>query len=234
MKVLVIIPAYNEEDSIERVIENLQSKNSTVDYVIVNDCSQDNTRAICEKNNYNFVNLPVNLGIGGGVQTGYLYAREHGYDIAIQMDGDGQHRPEFIETVIAPIIDGQADVVIGSRFLTREGFQSTGLRRFGIKFLSITIRLCSGIKVNDVTSGFRAVNRKFIEIYAEDYAQDYPEPEAIMAAALHGARVMEVPVLMEKRIGGLSSIRSFKSVYYMIKVSLAIVLQRIVFRRKEQ
>ncbi len=233
-KILIIIPAYNEEDSIERVIDSLSRCSIKVDHVIINDCSKDNTKEICATNKYNVVNLPINLGIGGGVQTGYLYARDNGYDIAIQMDGDGQHNPKYIEDVIRPIRNNEADVVIGSRFITNDGFQSTGMRRLGIKLLSFTIKLCSGVRINDVTSGFRAINRKFIEIYADDYAQDYPEPEAIVLASLKGGRITEVPVIMEEREGGVSSITMARSVYYMIKVSLAIIMQRLIMIRKEK
>ncbi len=231
MKILIIIPAYNESENIENVIKNLHANNALVDYVIINDCSKDNTKELCQEKGFNIVNLPVNLGIGGGVQTGYLYAYENGYDIAIQMDGDGQHNPAYINSVIEPIIKGEADIAIGSRFVTKEGFQSTGLRRFGISLLSTVIRICSGVVVKDVTSGFRAVNREFIKYYADNYAQDYPEPEAIVAAAMQGCRIKEVPVIMEERQGGTSSITALKSVYYMMKVSMAIVLQRMIVQR---
>jgi glycosyltransferase involved in cell wall biosynthesis len=233
MKILAIIPCYNEEKNVDKVVQNItnyasSSCNSTIEYLIVNDCSKDNTLEICKGKNYNYINLPVNLGIGGGVQAGYLYAYERGYDIAIQHDGDGQHDPCYFYDVISPILSGQADIVIGSRFLDREGFQSTGLRRLGITFLSILIYLCTGVKIHDVTSGYRAVNRKFIELFAFHYAQDYPEPEAIMDAALRKARILEVPVIMHEREEGKSSISPVKSIYYMVKVSLAILLHRLV------
>jgi len=233
MKILAIIPCYNEEKNIDKVVQNITNNassgsNSSIDYLIINDCSKDDTLEICKKKKYNYINLPVNLGIGGGVQAGYLYAYERGYDIAIQHDGDGQHDPCYFGDVISPILSGQADIVIGSRFLDREGFQSTGLRRLGITFLSILIYFCTGVKIRDVTSGYRAVNRKFIEIFAAHYAQDYPEPEAIMDAALKKARILEVPVIMREREEGKSSISPVKSVYYMVKVSLAILLHRLV------
>lgn len=151
---------------------------------------------------------------------------EHGYDIAIQFDGDGQHDARYLEDLIAPIESGQADVVIGSRFIEKEGFQSTGLRRLGINFLSGLIHILCGVKVRDVTSGMRAVNRRMIEQFAADYAQDYPEPEAILTAGLAGAKITEVPVQMRERQGGESSINPVRSVYYMIKVSLALILFR--------
>jgi glycosyltransferase involved in cell wall biosynthesis len=235
MKILVIIPCYNEEKNIDRVVQNIQNyklpndlSNCIIDYLIVNDCSDNTTLEICKRKNYNYINLPVNLGIGGGVQAGYLYAYERGYDIVIQHDGDGQHDPCYFGDVISPILAGQADIVIGSRFLAKEGFQSSGLRRFGIAFLGKMIFLCTGIKVHDVTSGYRAVNRKYIKLFADHYAQDYPEPEAIMDAALYKAKILEVAVIMREREEGKSSISPIKSIYYMIKVSLAILFHRLV------
>lgn len=232
LKTLIIIPSYNEQENIKQVVENLINNYPEFDYIVINDCSSDNTRKILEENKYNYINLPVNLGIGGGVQTGYKYALEHGYDIAIQMDGDGQHDPKFFKNVIEPIENGNADIVIGSRFIQNEGFQSTIVRRLGINFLSSLINIVSGTKVKDVTSGYRAINRKFIEIYAREYAQDYPEPEAIVNAAMHNARILEYPVIMFERSGGTSSISPFKSIYYMIKVSIAIILYRITFDKR--
>lgn len=232
MKVLVIIPAYNEEKSICNVIEKLRSDYPKADYVVINDCSKDNTLQVLKLVNANYINLPMNLGIGGGVQTGYKYAYQNGYDIAIQIDGDGQHDTSYLVDVIKPIEEGEADIVIGSRFINKKGFQSSGMRRFGIRFLSTLIALCCGTKIHDVTSGFRAVNRKYLEIYAKEYPVDYPEPEAIVKASVSGARIMEIPVIMKERETGVSSISPLKSVYYMIKVSLAILLCRISSRRK--
>ena len=230
--VLVIIPCYNEQENIERVVNRLIATCPEVDYLVVNDCSTDNSEAILRKNHYNHVTLPVNLGIGGGVQTGYRYARDNGYQIAVQMDGDGQHSPAYLETVIAPVRSGEMDQCIGSRFLEKEGFQSSPLRRFGIKFLSALIYLLSGVKVHDVTSGFRATGPELTAFFAENYAPDYPEPEAIMTATLEGFKIGEAPVIMEERLGGVSSIRSFKSAYYMIKVSLALIIDRMSRHRK--
>lgn len=231
MKTLIIIPAYNEAENIERVVENLKNNYPQYDYIVINDCSTDSTAEICKKNGYNYLSLPCNLGIGGGVQTGYKYALENNYDIAVQMDGDGQHDPEFLDDLTEKIKNGQADVCIGSRFITKEGFQSSGMRRFGIGFLSSLIKLCCKAEVKDVTSGYRAVNRRFIEIYSKNYADDYPEPEAIVSAKLYGARICEIPVVMKEREGGVSSISPLKSVYYMIKVSLAILFYRITFNK---
>lgn len=227
MKILVIIPAYNEEASILQVIQKLKKDCPRADYVVINDCSSDDTLLKLEDADASYINLPLNLGIGGGVQTGYKYALKNNYDIAIQIDGDGQHDTKYLEDVITPIERGEADVVIGSRFITKEGFQSSGMRRMGINFLSGLIRLCCGTKVHDVTSGYRAVNKQGIKLYAGEYPVDYPEPEAIVKASVMGMRIKEVPVIMQERKTGKSSISAFSSVYYMIKVSLAIILCRI-------
>lgn len=228
-KVLIIIPAYNESENIGRVAQNLMDAAPQYDYLIVNDGSTDDTLGICERAGFSYLDLPINLGIGGAVQAGYVYARKNGYDIAVQMDGDGQHDIAYLEDMLQPILAGEADVVIGSRFLKKEGFQSSQSRRIGIGILSFLIRLTTGKKIMDVTSGFRAVNRMFIDIYAKDYPTDYPEPEAIVTAVMHRGRVQEVPVRMKAREGGTSSITLRKSVYYMIKVTLAILICRLSY-----
>lgn len=228
-KILMIIPAYKEAENIENLLSNISNNCPQYDYVIVNDGSKDETRHICQKNGYNFIDLPINLGIGGAIQAGYKYAEREGYAIAVQIDGDGQHDVSQIDNVIEPLLRGTHDIAIGSRFIQKEGFQSSSLRRMGIRFLSGLIRICTGIKILDVTSGYRAVNRKFIEIYAEDYPSDYPEPEAIVAAIMHKGRIAEIPVEMKERQAGISSIHTWKSVYYMIKVTLAILICRISF-----
>lgn len=231
MKTLIIIPAYNEEGSILSTIEDIKTYAPDVDFVVINDCSTDRTKQILINAGANVVNLPVNLGIGGGVQTGYQYALENDYDIAIQFDGDGQHMAEYLHDLMAPIERGEANVTIGSRFIKKEGFQSSALRRFGIVFLSTLIKLLCGVRVHDVTSGMRAVDRKTIALFAEYYAQDYPEPEAIVASNLAGAHIVEIPVQMRERQSGKSSIHSLKSIYYMIKVSIALIAYRITHRR---
>lgn len=226
-KILIIIPAYNEQENILDTIRDLDRFCPEIDRIVINDDSKDCTKKILVDNNICFIDLPVNLGIGGGVQTGYLYAFENGYDIAVQMDGDGQHCASELYKIVQPILRGEADVVIGSRFLEKEGFQSSFLRRAGIYFLSVLIQCCTGERVRDVTSGFRAVNQKFIEIFAKEYAQDYPEPEAIVAVSKNKGRIREIPVIMRERKNGESSISAIKSVYYMVKVSLAVVFQKI-------
>ena len=229
----MIIPAYNEAENIKGVLDSLKQAPVETDYVVVNDCSTDNTVDILKEYGANYLSLPINLGIGGCVQSGYRFALEQGYDIAVQMDGDGQHDPQFLDKVIAPIVSGQADLVIGSRFLEKEGFQSSALRRLGIKWLSRLIRLCCGKRVFDITSGFRAASKQVIAFFADHYAQDFPEPEAIMASVLEGFRVEEVPVRMNERTGGQSSIGGFKSLYYMIKVTISLLIYRIGIKKKK-
>lgn len=233
MKCLIIIPAYNEELNIEQVIKNIEDRCPNADYLVVNDCSADETRKVLQNIHASYVSAPVNLGIGGAVQTGYQYALQYDYDIAIQVDGDGQHDVTYVAEMIRTIESEEADIVIGSRFIDKEGFQSSGLRRTGINLLSLLIFCMCGKKIKDVTSGFRAVNREFIRIYAENYPDDYPEPEAIVTAVLYGGRIKEIPVIMKERISGKSSIDLRKSIYYMIKVSLAIFICRVSlgFRR---
>ena len=231
MKALVIIPAYNEALNIVHTVESLQKACPDIDYVIVNDCSGDETEQICREHGFHYLTLPINLGIGGGMQTGYRYAAANGYDVAIQLDGDGQHNPEYIRELIAPIERGEADLVIGSRFINKEGFQTSRMRRAGINILGAVLRLCGHVKITDATSGFRAASKEVITFFVNNYAQDYPEPESIIAASTSGYRVKEVPVVMNERTAGVSSISTFKSVYYMIKVTLAILIYRIAGKK---
>lgn len=219
-RVLIIIPAYNEEASIKTTVESVKALG--YDYVVVNDGSSDQTLKVCQENDYNLLNLTINLGIGGAVQAGHKYAYEHGYDIDVQLDGDGQHDPAFIEKLVKQIALG-ADLVIGSRFIENtEGFQSTALRRLGINWLSRWIRLLTKEKITDPTSGFRACGPKAIELFCSVYPIDYPEPDSIATALRNGLSVKEMPVIMRERQGGSSSIGGFSSIYYMIKVTLAI------------
>lgn len=228
-KVILIIPAYNEAENIDRVVQNIVNNYPEYDYVIVNDGSTDQTYEICRQKGYHVLNLSVNLGIGGAVQAGYLYAKRNHYEIAVQIDGDGQHDVAYVRDVIEPIRQGQADVVVGSRFMEKEGFQSSASRRMGILLLSTFIKICTGKRVYDVTSGFRAVNTKFIDIYGMDYPRDYPEPEALVIAMVYGGKVKEVPVVMRERQSGTSSINLKRSIYYMVKVTLAIFIRRLSY-----
>lgn len=223
---LIIIPAYNEQNNILRTCRTLD-RVKDVDYVVINDGSKDDTEQILCENNIPHVELIENLGIGGAVQTGYKYAKLEGYDIAVQFDGDGQHRAEDLEAVIRPLLKGEADMSIGSRFVSsrKEGFRSSMMRRAGIKTISTAIKLKTHKRIYDTTSGYRAINRKLIEQFANDYSSEYPEPISIVAALLNGAKIKEVPVTMVARGGGKSSITMHKSVYYMINVVLQILIQ---------
>lgn len=234
MKVLVIIPCYNEAENICAVVQNLKSTCPDVDYLVINDCSTDNSAELLRRAGYNYLDLPINLGIGGGVQCGYRYAHDNGYDITVQMDGDGQHDPAYLNDVLTPVMSGELDMCIGSRFIAKEGFQTSFMRRVGIQFLSHLIRLLTGQRVLDVTSGYRACNKELTAYYSRNYAQDYPEPEAIVSAIVSGYRVGEVAVCMNERMGGVSSINTLKSGYYMVKVSLSLVIHRLGVSKKKR
>ena len=227
MKKLVIIPAFNEEGNLEKTIKDIKDNAPDFDYVIINDCSTDKTLEMCRRHRFSYLNLPVNLGIGGAVQTGYRYAYEHGYDVAVQVDGDGQHDPEFLDTMAAYLVNHNLDMVIGSRFIEKKGFQSSYTRRMGIKFFTGLIKLMTGKTITDPTSGLRMIGRNAMGLFAYDYPRDYPEPESVVAILRRNMKVEEIPVVMKAREGGVSSISLKKSVYYMIKVPLAILIERI-------
>lgn len=227
IKSIVIIPAYNEEKSIVKTVQDICEHAPEFDYVIINDCSMDHTLSVCREQNLHVLNLPVNLGIGGAVQTGFLYAYKNGYDYAIQFDGDGQHDAQYLQEMRDYMIEQNADMLIGSRFLEKEGFQSTGMRRFGIRYFSALIKLFTGQRITDPTSGMRMINRDILAMYSESYPKDYPEPESVVAIINSGKKVMEYPVVMRKRMEGTSSISPLKSIYYMIKVSLAIFFEML-------
>ena len=227
MKSLVIIPAYNEEKSILKTVNDIKENAKSFDYVIVNDCSMDKTLELCREHGLCVLNLPVNLGIGGAVQTGYLYAYKNGYDYAVQFDGDGQHDASYLEAMRDYMKDRDVDLLIGSRFLEKEGFQSSGLRRFGIRYFSHLIKLLTGVRITDPTSGMRMADRSVMEIYANCYPKDYPEPESAVAILNVGKKIEEYPVKMREREEGVSSISPVRSVYYMIKVTLAILVEAL-------
>lgn len=227
MKKLAIIPAYNEAGCIQKTVGDLQTHAPDYDYVIVDDCSTDDTLAICREMGYRVISLPVNLGIGGGVQTGYLYALRNGYDLAVQFDGDGQHNASYLPLMEKKLVGEGLDMVIGSRYIEKEGFQSSGLRRVGIRYFTFFIRLLTGKRITDPTSGMRMVNRATLSLFAKDYPKDYPEPESVVTLLKRGMRVEEVPVRMNERVSGTSSINTWESIYYMVKVSLAICMAAI-------
>ena len=232
MKKLIIIPAYNESESLLKVIEDIKTNAPGYDYVVINDASTDNTKEICLKNNIHFLDLASNLGIGGAVQTGYQYALFEGYDVAVQLDGDGQHGAASLPAMEEKLIAEDADMVIGSRFIDKEGFQSTWLRRSAIKYFTWLIKICTKQTITDPTSGLRLCNRRTIKQFASLYPWDYPEPESTTTILKMGYKVLEVPVVMHARQGGKSSLSNpFKSMFYMIKVTAGIIIES-VGRRK--
>lgn len=231
MKVLVIIPAYNEEGAIVETISNLKKNTTDVDYVIIDDCSKDKTLQICKENNFNVIHLPINLGIGGAVQTGYKYAYENNYDVAIQMDADGQHDAKYIPELVNKIKEGY-DLVIGSRFIEKQGFQSTLIRRMGINLYSAIIKIFTKKVIKDTTSGYRATSKRVIKIFANSYPVDYPEPETNAFIAKNDYKIIEIPMEMKQRDTGASSITPIKSIYYAVKVGLAVMLA-CIFKNRE-
>ena len=232
-KVLLIIPAYNEEENIANVyksITNYNKKNKIkYDVIVINDGSKDNTLKILKDNKIPHVNLIHNLGIGGAVQTGYKYAFYNDYDIAVQFDGDGQHDIRYVKDIIEPLLNEKADMVIGSRFIdkSRKGFKSSASRRLGIKIISAFMRFATRKKIYDTTSGFRAVSKKIISDFAVSYPSEYPEPITTAELMIKGYRVKEVAVEMKERMGGKSSIHTWKNIYYMMNVSLALLAIKI-------
>ena len=224
MKMLVIIPAYNEEASVAAVVGRVKSCLPEADILVVNDGSHDRTAERAENSGARVIELSFNLGIGGAMQTGYMYAKRWGYEIAVQVDADGQHDPSYIKTMLEPVMEGRADVVIGSRYVHKTTYRSTFLRRTGMVFFSVLVRLLTGLRVKDTTSGFRVVNRKVIEYFADRYPSDYPEVDVLIKLYKRHFWVAEVPVEMAERQGGKSSITLLRSVYYMVKVSLSLII----------
>lgn len=225
MRVAAIVPAFNEARNLPRLADGLRRWAPDCDVCVVDDGSTDETAKVARSLGWTVLRLPLNLGIGGAVQAGYLWAFERGHDVAVQLDGDAQHDPAFLEALLAPIVAGRADLVVGSRFLSGEaGFRSTAVRRAGIRYLSWFLRLRCGARVTDPTSGFRAASRRAIELFARYYPSDYPEPEAIALARRAGLGVAEVPVRMHERAHGRSSITALRTLYYLVKVSLALVI----------
>jgi hypothetical protein len=221
-KILVIIPAYNEEGSVGKVIERLEAVLPRSDIMVVNDGCTDLTSEIAKSKGAIVLDLPFNLGIGGAMQAGYKYAYENGYDVAIQVDADGQHDPKEIPKLLHALAEKKVDMAVGSRFLGDSEFKSSIARRVGISLFSKVISTIAGQRITDSTSGFRAVSRKAIQLFASNYPQDYPEPEAVVLLHQCGLKMGEVSVGMSKRYSGESSITKIRSVYYVVKVLLAI------------
>lgn len=230
MKVLLIIPSYNEEENVlqnyQRIVEYNKKHKTNYDAIVINDGSSDKTEEICIRESIPYISLVHNLGIGGAVQTGYKYALYHDYDIAIQFDGDGQHDVSYVKDIIEPIKQKKANMVIGSRFIDKSSskFQSSKARRIGIQVISFFIKLVTGKKIYDTTSGFRAVDRELIQRFANSYPVEYPEPVSTTEVLKDKYLVEEVAVSMNERENGVSSIRAWKNIYYMFNVVLSILL----------
>ncbi|GBF78094.1 hypothetical protein PA598K_06699 [Paenibacillus sp. 598K] len=225
-EILIIVPAFNEAEGIRRVVEDIRLQIPYADVLVVNDGSADATGEQAALGGAAVVHLSCNLGIGGAVQTGYQYAAAHGYSYAAQMDGDGQHDPADFASMLQTLQEHDSDMVVGSRFVEKRGFQSTRLRRLGIELLSGLLSRLLGRSVTDPTSGYRICGRRALRLFSVDYPTDYPEVEALVQLDNCGYTFREVPVVMRERIAGVSSISAFKSVYYMIKVILAVLIAR--------
>lgn len=226
MNTLVIVPAWNEENNIESTIQDIRSRGFH-EIVVIDDGSYDGTALKCAAAGVRSVRLPFNLGIGAAVQTGLCYARKYGYDTVVRADGDGQHDPAFIKDLLKGLEDG-ADLVIGSRFLHPDSqYRSSFVRRVGIHFFSWLISALVGAKVSDPTSGYQAFGKRAIGLFSRVYPTDFPEPEATVIARRAGLVIAEVPVKMRFRLSGVSSIRYLRTLYYMVKVTLAILLDML-------
>jgi glycosyltransferase involved in cell wall biosynthesis len=226
---IAVVPAFDEERSIGRVVDELRAFDPGLDVVVVSDGSSDRTSAVAAEHGAHVVQLPFNLGIGGAVQTGFRYAWENGYDVVVRCDGDGQHIPSELPKVLAPVLAGEADIAVGSRFIAGDGYRSSATRRVAIRFLGLVVSAIARQRVTDTTSGFQALNRRALALFAADYTHDYPEVEGIVMTLKHRLRLREVPVEMREREHGDSSITALRSVYYMAKVLLALFVG--LFRR---
>jgi len=217
------VPAFNEEEAVGRVIDGIRAYDEGFEIVVVDDGSRDRTADVARACGAHVLRLPFNLGIGGAVQTGFRYAYENGFDLAVRLDGDGQHDPDHLDAVVAPVLSGDADIAVGSRYLgDGDGYRSSAPRRIGIRILASAVSLLTRQRITDPTSGFQALNRKAITLFAADYPHDYPEVEGLVLVVRHRLRLCEVPVEMRPRTTGQSSIRAASSVYYMVKVLLAL------------
>ena len=226
-KILIIVPAYNEAKTIKSVVNQINNNIPEADILVINDCSNDETENILNEENITHIDLISNLGIGGAMQTGYIYALKNNYDIAVQIDGDGQHDPYNIKEILKPIRENISDMVIGSRYVEKTSYKTPILRKMGMIYFKKLINLITNKKINDTTSGYRAVNKEIIKLFAKDYPKDYPEVEVLVKLNKKGFRVLEVPVEMHERKEGFSSITPVKSVYYMIKVTFSLMKRAV-------
>lgn len=224
MKKLVIIPAFNEEQNIKCVVDSINSSGLDVDIVVVNDGSRDDTSRVAREAGARVIDLPINLGIGGAVQAGFLYAYQMDYDAAIQVDGDGQHDVKDLSKLIIAIENEEADVIIGSRFVEKSDYKPSIARNLGINFFSKLVSILIRYRVTDTTSGYRCINKKAISLFAQYYPMDYPEVEAIVYAHKMGLRIKEIPVDMNPRLSGKSSISLLNGLYYLIKVTVMLLV----------
>jgi len=231
VRAIALVPALNEERTIASVVAELRAFDAQLEVLVIDDGSHDRTAEVARRAGARVLRLPYNLGIGGAVQTGFRYAFENGFDLAVRVDGDGQHDPSQLAAVIGPVARGETDIAVGSRYLgpRGEGYRSSATRRIGIRILARIVSLLTRQRITDPTSGFQALNRKAITLFAADYPHDYPEVEAIVLVERHRLRLVEVPIAMRPRAAGRSSIRALSSVYYMVKVLLALFVG--TFRR---
>lgn len=231
---LVIVPAFNEQDSVGGVIEEIRRFDTKLEIIVVDDGSDDRTAEVARAHGVHVVSLPFNLGIGAAVQTGFRYALANGFDLAVQIDADGQHVPSELPKLFAPLEAGEADLVIGSRFAGERAFRSSFTRRIGIRLFALTVSAIARRRLTDTTSGFRAVSRRGIVLFAADYPHDYPEVEATVMIVKHRLRLKEVPVRMRERTSGRSSITALRSFYYITKVLLALFVELFRSRKAPQ
>ncbi len=236
-KILILLPAYNEADNVGGVIDDIRLVISNLEYacdiLVVDDGSTDNTIDIARERKAEVVRLPLNAGIGVALQAGFKFGLECGYEAIVRLDADGQHVASYIPAVLEPVLSGEADLCIGSRFLKRQGYQASGMRRLGIAWFSALVKLLFGKTVTDPTSGFQAMSRRLVELYARDYASDYPEVEALVNTLRNGFEVKEAPIVMKERQAGRSSIDWFESIYYALKVTTVVFVSILKGRRKE-
>lgn len=225
IKTCIIIPAFNEQETLGKVIDNLKKIDRQYHLVVVNDGSIDKTRQVAEAKKVVVLNLPFNLGIGGSVQTGLKYAFDHGFDLAVQVDGDGQHDQAMVPKLIKAWQRSKADLVIGSRYFKKTGYKAFWIRRLGVVIFSLLTRLVTGRTIYDCTSGFRVFPRKTMAFFCKNYPIDFPEPESIVKLLKHGFFIKEIPVVMQKRHYGRSSVTAFKAIFFMLSISLSIIIE---------